>query len=251
MLNFDTFFIILREHHEQIKAHCTRNTSAVIAVYQEICYRAKFANSPTSDLESGQCFIGVRDLADELDLGRQSVRSALERLEELTLIQPTTNQRGTVVTLLDSRLFEQGKSDANHELTLNQHLTNNNKNNNNKNNNHSPKVFSQTTQSKKKKERKIQKERKSWEVRDVAQEEVRQMCLGLQDSLGASRNPVHYGMMLLYLRTFATEEDAEADIERIFQSAQSTAPEDVDGQVRYVNACIGKHLAQMKEAYGD
>lgn len=229
------FFATFRQSHKEIKDHCKRTSGITIAVFQELCFRARYQDG--NDLKVGQCYLGQRELADELDFGVQSVKSALNSLVELTHIQLTTSPRGTLVTILDSTIFNACGKETKSQLTDNQPLT---YNNNNKNNTSSPK----------KPKKIVVKERKPWEVRAVNQEEVRVFCTTLQDNLESIRNPVHHGIATLYLRTFATLEEAEHDIGRIFQASLTASPSDVDGQVRFINACIGKHLKQMEAAYG-
>src|SRR5688500_480791 len=101
---------------EFIKHH--RNEFILLTI---ICLRVSREGNPFSKppLEPGQAFIGT---LENIGLTRQNIRTALKNLSTLKILTTKPTNRGTIVTLLDSSIYDCNISQSNHQN--NQRLTN-------------------------------------------------------------------------------------------------------------------------------
>ena len=101
-----------------------KNYGNELAVYLEIWRRVRFNGNVDSKLQIGQAYIGRNEISERLGMSEQEVRTALRRLKDLTIIQPTPNQQGTIVTICNYSLFDSDQPTPNQKLTNDQPLTN-------------------------------------------------------------------------------------------------------------------------------
>jgi len=79
-----------------------------------IAQRIKYKDDPILGLKAGQCFMG--DYA-KLGLTRGQYRKALENLEKWQIVATRTTNRGTIVTLINSDIYDLNASPATNHTT--------------------------------------------------------------------------------------------------------------------------------------
>lgn len=82
------------------------NFSDVLTVYHGLCQRARYNGNYKDGLEIGQCYVSIGELSDWLRVSKWSVKTALTHLRSTYLITTKALPAGTVVTILDKRIFE-------------------------------------------------------------------------------------------------------------------------------------------------
>lgn len=92
-----------------------------------IATRTRYSGSKCNDLERGQCVIGDYS---SMGFSRQSYRTALKNLEKWNFLTTKPTTRGTVITLVNTDVFDPLDSDltnkpTNGQPTANQQLTTN------------------------------------------------------------------------------------------------------------------------------
>lgn len=122
-----SFFVIPRDLYATLKATNKPSVFAnAILVLNELAFRVRYNGNLSDAYEIGQCSCGTYELAEQLGISRQNVRTALNVLEKVTTIQPTTNHQLTTVTILDKRIFsasfKHNQPATNQQLTTNIHI---------------------------------------------------------------------------------------------------------------------------------
>ncbi len=228
------FFLTKREIHQTIIQQCPKNAVIVLAVFQEICFRARYNGNVVDGLKLGECFFGRAKLAAYLGVSEQSVRSAIDALVDLTIIQQTSNKQGTKVSICDLSVIAGFSPTSDEQVTNKQPLTNNNNNNNNKEEKGkgsakaSPPPFG----------------------RILGKGELEQFVKNLQHNLNTQK-PLSRSLVLNYLRCFESLGAAEDFLADVFERAQAKFPDDEPAQLKYLGGAMHNHSVAEKLAAQD
>jgi predicted transcriptional regulator len=120
------YYKIPRDIHNSIKAKKnSKGYGLELAVLCLLGERVRYNGNYCEDLKIGQCRVGRDELAMAIGTTPQRIRTVLKTLEQLTIIQPATNQQGTLITVLRSDIYSMVQPTTNQQLTNNQPLTEN------------------------------------------------------------------------------------------------------------------------------
>ncbi len=101
-----SYFTIPRDLYESIKIeHKLKGYGTTIAVLNELAFRVRYNGNIGGNLNIGQCFIGQLELANSLGISVDKIRTSLNVLKRLPSISLAGTERGTIITILDERIF--------------------------------------------------------------------------------------------------------------------------------------------------
>ena len=99
------FFDVLKKSHD------------AFILWSVIAFRASVFGNPIEGLKPGEAMVGDHE---EYGMTRQRYRTALKNLERWGIIKQNPTTKGTVVTLMDTRLFDINEQEPNHQPTTSQ-----------------------------------------------------------------------------------------------------------------------------------
>lgn len=124
---------IMMKRNDAFRTMFKKGYHAEFVVITEIAFRAKREYCPIQKLNAGEAQMGD---FESLNLTRQKYRTALKNLEKWGFITINPTKRGSIVTLVNSELYDINVTEPNHQAnqkltnsqpSLNQQLTTNNK----------------------------------------------------------------------------------------------------------------------------
>lgn len=101
-----SYYSIPRDLYATLQAELPRKVFLnTIGVLNEIAFRIRYNGNLKDNIEIGQCFCGIRDIATKLGISEDSVRTALKHLEKTQTLARRSSDKGQLLTILDKRIF--------------------------------------------------------------------------------------------------------------------------------------------------